>query len=303
MEYVIQTETGRLDKVLPTIFTDFSRSQMQSWIEEGRVLVNGKPVKAKYKVKPNDHIQMTPKEPEVLDVQPEDIPLEIVYEDEDVVVINKPQGMVVHPAPGHASGTLVNALMYHIDHLSGINDVIRPGIVHRIDKDTSGLLMVAKNDVAHESLAKQLSEKTSTRRYLALVHGNIPHDKGTIDLPLGRHPKDRKKQAVVENGRQAVTHFKVLERFGDYTLIECQLETGRTHQIRVHLAHIGHPLAGDPVYGPRKTLKGNGQFLHAQTLGFEHPRTKEWLEFSVEPPEIFQSTLERLEKSSKTIKK
>lgn len=295
---VVETEKGRIDKVIANYFPAFSRSQVQNWLTKERITVNDAVVKANYKVKMGDVIVIEPVEPEVLDVQPENIPLATVYEDEDVVVINKPQGMVVHPAPGHPNGTLVNALMYHIDHLSGINDVIRPGIVHRIDKDTSGLLMVAKNDQAHESLAKQLAEKTSMRRYLALVHGNIAHDKGTVDMPIGRNPKDRKKQAVIENGRHAVTHFKVLERFGQYTLIECQLETGRTHQIRVHLAEIGHPLAGDPLYGPRKTLKGNGQFLHAAQLGFTHPKTGEWLEFSAPLPDIFEQTLTQLRKNS-----
>lgn len=295
---VVETEKGRIDKVIANYFPAFSRSQVQNWLTKERITVNDAVVKANYKVKMGDVIVIEPVEPEVLDVQPENIPLDTVYEDEDVVVINKPQGMVVHPAPGHPNGTLVNALMYHIDHLSGINDVIRPGIVHRIDKDTSGLLMVAKNDQAHESLAKQLAEKTSMRRYLALVHGNIAHDKGTVDMPIGRNPKDRKKQAVIENGRHAVTHFKVLERFGQYTLIECQLETGRTHQIRVHLAEIGHPLAGDPLYGPRKTLKGNGQFLHAAQLGFTHPKTGEWLEFSAPLPDIFEQTLTQLRKNS-----
>lgn len=295
---VVETEKGRIDKVIANHFPAFSRSQVQNWLTKERITVNDAVVKANYKVKTGDVIVIEPVEPEVLDVQPENIPLDIVYEDEDVVVINKPQGMVVHPAPGHPNGTLVNALMYHIDHLSGINDVIRPGIVHRIDKDTSGLLMIAKNDQAHESLAKQLAEKTSMRRYLALVHGNIAHDKGTVDMPIGRNPKDRKKQAVVENGRHAVTHFKVLERFGQYTLIECQLETGRTHQIRVHLAEIGHPLVGDPLYGPRKTLKGNGQFLHAAQLGFTHPKTGEWLEFSAPLPDIFEQTLTQLRKNS-----
>lgn len=293
-ELVITDEKGRIDKIIAQHFESFSRSQVQQWIEQQHILVNQQPTKANYKVRPNDCITIQPVEPEVLDVVAEDIPLDIVYEDEDVVVVNKPQGMVVHPSAGHYSGTLVNALMYHIDHLSGINGVIRPGIVHRIDKDTSGLLMVAKTDLAHESLSRQLAEKTSMRRYIALVHGNIAHDKGVIDAPLARHPKERKKQAVVEGGRHAVTHFQVLERFGQYTLVECRLETGRTHQIRVHMQYIGHPLAGDPVYGPRKTLKGKGQFLHAASLGFEHPRTGEWLEFSAPLPDLFEETLEKL---------
>lgn len=223
------------------------------------------------------------------------MPLEIIYEDSDVAVVNKPQGMVVHPAAGHASGTLVNAIMYHIKDLSSINGVIRPGIVHRIDKDTSGLLMIAKNDKAHESLAAQLKDKTSKRRYLAIVHGEIANDKGTIEAPIGRNLKDRKKQAVVSGGKPAVTHFEVLERFYGYTLIALRLETGRTHQIRVHMNYIGHPVAGDPLYGPNKTLTPNkGQFLHAETLGFDHPTTGEFMEFQVDAPEIFNEQLEKL---------
>ena len=233
-------------------------------------------------------------EPEVLEYVAEDIPLEIIYQDEDVAVVNKPQGMVVHPSAGHTSGTLVNALMYHIKDLSGINGVLRPGIVHRIDKDTSGLLMIAKNDDAHMALAQELKDKKSLRKYWAIVHGNLPNDRGVIEAPIGRSEKDRKKQAVTAKGKPAVTRFQVLERFGDYTLLELQLETGRTHQIRVHMAYIGHPVAGDEVYGPRKTLKGHGQFLHAKTLGFTHPRTGETMEFTSEIPDIFKETLEKL---------
>lgn len=226
----------------------------------------------------------------------EDLPLEIVYQDEDVAVVNKLQGMVVHPSAGHTSGTLVNALMYHIKDLSGINGVLRPGIVHRIDKDTSGLLMIAKNDQAHLALADELKDKKSLRKYWAIVHGNLPNDRGVIEAPIGRSEKDRKKQAVTAKGKPALTRFQVLERFGDYTLVELQLETGRTHQIRVHMAYIGHPVAGDEAYGPRKTLKGHGQFLHARTLGFTHPRTGEVLEFTAEAPAIFLETLEKLRK-------
>ncbi len=255
--------------------------------------------KAKYKAKTGDLIEFEVPEAEVLDLQAENIPLEIVYQDADVAVVNKPQGMVVHPAAGHASGTMVNALMYHIKDLSGINGTIRPGIVHRIDKDTSGLLMVAKNDQAHESLAAQLKAKTNKRRYIALVHGVIPSDRGTIEAPIGRSPKDRKKQAVVADGRPAITHFEVLERFDRYTLLALELETGRTHQIRVHLAYIGHPVAGDPLYGPKNTLTPNkGQFLHAETLGFEHPKTKEHLEFHAELPTIFQNAIKELRKNN-----
>lgn len=289
-------QSGRIDKVLSQELVDYSRSQIQQWLKDERVMVNGTTVKANYKVKAGDQVTITVPEPTVLELTPENIPLEIVYEDEDVAVVNKPQGMVVHPSAGHPNGTLVNALLFHMQNLSSINDVIRPGIVHRIDKDTSGLLMIAKNDFAHESLAKQLKEKTSLRKYVALVHGVIPHEKGVIDAPIGRSKTDRKMQAVIEEGKPAVTHFQVLERFADFTLVELQLETGRTHQIRVHMKYIGYPLAGDPVYGPKKTLPGKGQFLHAQVLGFEHPRTGEFLTFTAPLPEVFQKTLEKLRK-------
>lgn len=293
MELIIKESGIRLDKALADL-TELSRSQANEAIKNGNILVNGKAVKAKYSVKEGDLVTYDLPEPEVLEYEAEDIPLDIVYEDDDVAVVNKPQGMVVHPSVGHTSGTLVNALMYHIHDLSSINGVVRPGIVHRIDKDTSGLLMIAKNDRAHQALAEELKDKKSLRKYLAIVHGNISNDRGVIEAPIGRSEKDRKKQAVMAKGKPAVTHFKVLERFGNYTLVELTLETGRTHQIRVHMAYIGHPVAGDPLYGPRKTLKGNGQFLHAQTLGFTHPTTGESLRFSVEPPAIFQETLENL---------
>lgn len=293
----IQTETGRIDKVLTGLFNDYSRSQIQLWLKDGAVSVNGQVVKANYKVKKNDEIVIAVPEPETLSIEAEDIPLEIVYEDEAVAVVNKPQGMVVHPSAGHPNGTMVNALMYHVKDLSSINGVIRPGIVHRIDKDTSGLLMVAKNDLAHESLAKQLKDKTSLRKYVALVHGVISHEKGTINAPIGRSKVNRKMQAVREDGKPAVTHFNVLERFNDFTLVELTLETGRTHQIRVHMKYIGYPLAGDPVYGPSKTLKGNGQFLHAKLLGFTHPITGQKMVFEVPLPTIFEKTLEKLRKS------
>ncbi|RGW12845.1 RluA family pseudouridine synthase [Enterococcus asini] len=289
-------QSGRIDKVLSQELVDYSRSQIQQWLKDERVMVNGTTVKANYKVKAGDQVTIAVPEPTILELTPENIPLEIVYEDEDVAVVNKPQGMVVHPSAGHPNGTLVNALLFHMQNLSSINDVIRPGIVHRIDKDTSGLLMIAKNDFAHESLAKQLKEKTSLRKYVALVHGVIPHEKGVIDAPIGRSKTDRKMQAVIEEGKPAVTHFQVLERFADFTLVELQLETGRTHQIRVHMKYIGYPLAGDPVYGPKKTLPGEGQFLHAQVLGFEHPRTGEFLTFTAPLPEVFQKTLEKLRK-------
>lgn len=293
MELTIRCSGTRLDKALADL-TELSRSQANEEIKKGTVLVNGKPAKAKYAVKAGDVITYEVPEEIVLDYIAEDIPLDIVYEDSDVAVINKSQGMVVHPSAGHASGTLVNALMYHMSDLSSINGVVRPGIVHRIDKDTSGLLMIAKNDEAHQALAQELKDKKSLRQYIAIVHGNLPNDRGVIEAPIGRSEKDRKKQAVTAKGKPALTRFQVLERFGDFTLVELTLETGRTHQIRVHMAYIGHPLAGDPAYGPRKTLAGQGQFLHAKTLGFTHPRTGETLQFSVEAPEIFQKTLDQL---------
>ena len=293
MEVIIKEAGVRLDKAVADL-TDLSRSLANEQIKNGQILVNGQAKKAKYTVKEGDVISYELPEPEVVEYVAEDIPLEIVYQDEDVAVVNKPQGMVVHPSAGHTSGTLVNALMYHIKDLSGINGVLRPGIVHRIDKDTSGLLMIAKNDQAHVALADELKDKKSLRKYWAIVHGNLPNDRGVIEAPIGRSEKDRKKQAVTAKGKPALTRFQVLERFGDYTLVELQLETGRTHQIRVHMAYIGHPVAGDEVYGPRKTLKGHGQFLHARTLGFTHPRTGEVLEFTAEAPAIFQETLEKL---------
>ena len=290
--------TGRIDKELAHHLADISRSQLQKWIEDGNVTVNGEKVKPKYKLVVGDRVVVQPKKPQKIDLEPENIPLDIVYEDDDVIVVNKPQGMVVHPAPGHPNHTLVNALLYH-SPLSTINGEFRPGIVHRIDKDTSGLLMIAKNDLAHRSLAAQLKAKTNEREYVALVHGVIKEERGTIDAPLGRSKKDRKKQAVVEDGRHAVTHFKVLERFQHYTLVSCRLETGRTHQIRVHMKYIGHPLAGDPLYGPRKTLPGNGQYLHARLLGFKHPRTGKQMTFTSPLPEYFQKMIDHLEKTDR----
>lgn len=291
-----EVQGERIDKVLAQLNEQWSRTQIANWIAEENIKVNGEFVKAKYKVKEGDFIEIDVPDPQPLEVVPEKMDLDIVYEDEDVLVVNKPKGMVVHPAPGHMTGTLVNGLMYHCKDLSGINGVLRPGIVHRIDKDTSGLLMVAKNDIAHQSLVEQLVHKTVIRKYLALVHGRIPHDKGTIDAPIGRDPKDRQKQAVVDNGKHAVTHFHVLERFEKYTLIECRLETGRTHQIRVHMSYIGYPLVGDPKYGPKKTINFNGQVLHAGVLGFTHPKTGDLLQFEVEPPEDFKNLLEQIRK-------
>ncbi|WP_192942564.1 RluA family pseudouridine synthase [Streptococcus dysgalactiae] len=293
MEINVLTSGQRLDKALADL-SPLSRGQANDQIKQGLVLVNGQQKKAKYTVQTGDVIQFELPKEEVLEYQAQDIPLDIIYEDEALAIINKPQGMVVHPSAGHPSGTMVNALMYHIKDLSSINGVVRPGIVHRIDKDTSGLLMVAKTDEAHQALAAELKAKKSLRKYLAIVHGNLPNDRGMIEAPIGRSEKDRKKQAVTAKGKEAVTRFTVLERFGDYSLVELQLETGRTHQIRVHMAYIGHPVAGDPLYGPRKTLSGHGQFLHAETLGLTHPLTGEDMLFTVEPPAIFQKTLQQL---------
>lgn len=293
MEVVIKTGGDRLDKALADV-TELSRSLANEQIKAGQVLVNGQAKKAKYTVKVGDVVTYELPVVAELTYEAEDLPLDVVYEDAHVAVVNKAQGMVVHPSAGHTSGTLVNALMYHIKDLSGINGVLRPGIVHRIDKDTSGLLMIAKNDAAHVALAEELKAQKSLRKYLAIVHGNLPNDRGVIEAPIGRSDKDRKKQAVTAKGKPALTRFHVLERFGDYTLVELTLETGRTHQIRVHMAYIGHPIAGDPAYGPRKTLKGHGQFLHAETLGFTHPATGELMTFSAPVPVIFQATLAQL---------
>lgn len=296
-KFNVTKQKGRLDQVLSASFPEFSRSMIKKLLLDGKILVNGQQEKPRYQVKDGD--QVTINEPEVhkLDLVAQDIPLDIVYEDDDVLVVNKPAGMVVHPAPGHPDQTLVNALLYHCP-LSKINGTLRPGIVHRIDRDTSGLLMVAKNDHAHHSLAQQLKDKTTSRYYIALVHGIIKEDHGTVNAPLARSPKDRKKQAVVAGGRRAVTHFEVLRRYQNYTLVKCRLETGRTHQIRVHLKYIGHPVAGDPVYGPKKTLTGPGQFLHAAELGFTHPVTKKRLDFKAPLPNYFKKTIDDLDKQS-----
>ena len=286
----------RVDSVLPEYNPDWSRNQIQDWIKNQLVEVNGKVVKANHKLKQGDQIVVTEKEVIEADIQPEDLGLEIYYEDQDVAIVYKPKGMVVHPAPGHASGTLVNGLMYQIKDLSGINGEIRPGIVHRIDKDTSGLLMVAKNDIAHRDLVEQLMQKHVTRKYMALVHGNIPHDYGTIDAPIGRNKNDRQAMAVVDEGKDAVTHFNVIERFKGYTLVECELETGRTHQIRVHMKYIGYPLVGDPKYGPKKTMEIGGQALHAGVIGFDHPTTHDYIERFAALPDYFEEILETLRK-------
>ncbi|HCY6791175.1 TPA: RluA family pseudouridine synthase [Staphylococcus aureus] len=290
-------QTGmRVDKLLPELNSDWSRNQIQDWIKAGLVVANDKVVKSNYKVKLNDHIVVTEKEVVEADILPENLNLDIYYEDDDVAVVYKPKGMVVHPSPGHYTNTLVNGLMYQIKNLSGINGEIRPGIVHRIDMDTSGLLMVAKNDIAHRGLVEQLMDKSVKRKYIALVHGNIPHDYGTIDVPIGRNKNDRQSMAVVDDGKEAVTHFNVLEHFKDYTLVECQLETGRTHQIRVHMKYIGFPLVGDPKYGPKKTLDIGGQALHAGLIGFEHPVTGEYIERHAELPQDFEDLLDTIRK-------
>ncbi|PTF26671.1 RluA family pseudouridine synthase [Staphylococcus cohnii] len=287
----------RIDKLLPEFNTEWSRTQMQDWIKEGLVKVNGKVIKSNYKTKSNDKIIVTEKEIVEADIKPENLNLNFYYEDDDVAIVYKPKGMVVHPSAGHYTGTLVNGLMYQMKDLSGINGEIRPGIVHRIDKDTSGLLMIAKNDVAHRSLVEQLIDKSVTRKYIALVHGNIPHDYGTVDAPIGRNKNDRQSMAVVDDGKDAITHFNVLEHFNKYTLIECQLETGRTHQIRVHMKYIGYPLIGDPKYGQKKTLDIGGQALHAAVIGFEHPVTQAYIEKTAPLPEEFEQLLNDIRKS------
>ena len=292
----------RVDKYLSEQLPDVSRSYLQKIIKDGQVLANGKPVKANYKVSQGDEIELEIPEAVEPEIEPEDLPLDILYEDADVILINKPKGMVVHPSAGHYSGTLVNGLMYHCkDDLSGINGVLRPGIVHRIDMDTTGVIIACKNDRAHNVIAEQLKEHSITRRYRAIVCGNIKEEEGTVDAPIGRHPTDRKKMAIVQkNGKEAVTHYRVLERFGNYTYIECQLETGRTHQIRVHMTSIGHPLLGDEVYGKTKApFKLEGQTLHAMVLGFVHPTTGEYMEFEAPLPAYFAHLLEVLRTNSR----
>ena len=295
-----QNPGERIDRFLSKDLETLSRSYLQKLLKDGEISVNGKPVKANYKVSEGDKIQIRIPEPENPDILPENIPLDILYEDDDILVVNKPKGMVVHPAPGHYSHTLVNAVMYHCgERLSGINGVLRPGIVHRIDMDTTGSLLICKNDRAHQILAEELKEHSITRRYHAIVNGNIKEDTGTVNAPIGRHPVDRKKMSTKSpNGRHAVTHYKVLERFGDYTYIECELETGRTHQIRVHMSSIGHPILGDPVYGPAKCpYKLQGQTLHAKILGITHPATGEYMEFDAPLPGYFSDLLQRLRRN------
>lgn len=284
----------RVDKGLALLLDFLSRSYIQKMVKEGQVTVNGRPVKGSYRLKTDDLVSFSLPEAVEPDIQAEDIPLDILYEDDDVVIVNKPKGMVVHPAAGHYSKTLVNALMYHCGgRLSGINGVMRPGIVHRIDRDTTGSVIVCKNDISHKCIAAQLKEHSVNRRYRAICVGVLKEDEGTVDAPIGRHPTERKKMAVnVPNGKAAVTHYRVLQRFEKYTYIECVLETGRTHQIRVHMASVGHPLLGDEVYGGGKCpFKLTGQTLHAMTLGFVHPSTGEYVEFVAPLPEYFDKLL------------
>ena len=293
-----EQEDVRIDRYLAESCESLSRSYIQKLLKNGEVLVDGKAVKASYRVCPGDQVLVDIPEAVQPEIQAQDMELDILYEDSDVILVNKPKGMVVHPAAGHLNDTLVNGLMAHCrDQLSGINGVMRPGIVHRIDMDTTGVLIACKNDFAHNQIAAQLKEHSITRKYLAVVHGVIKEDEGTVDAPIGRHPLERKKMSVNEkNGRHAVTHYRVLRRFSGYTYIECQLETGRTHQIPVHMASIGHPLVGDEVYGPRKCpFSLQGQTLHAAVLGFIHPRTGEYLEFWAPLPEYFEKLLKKLE--------
>lgn len=292
-------EEERIDKYISGMVDTLSRSYLQKLIKENAVSVNGAPVKANYRVKAEDEIVFCLPEAVEPDIEPEDIALSILYEDEDLLFINKPKGMVVHPAAGHYSGTVVNAVLYHCrGHLSGINGIMRPGIVHRIDKDTTGSLVICKTDAAHADVARQLKEHTITRRYRAIVHGLFAEEEGTIDTPIGRHPTERKKMAAgVSNGRTAATHYRILQRFEGYTYLECMLETGRTHQIRVHMASIGHPLLGDEVYGNRKSpFKLEGQTLHAMTLGLQHPRDGRYLEIEAPLPDYFVRLLQILKK-------
>lgn len=287
----------RIDKYLNELLDNQTRSYIQKLIKDNQVLVNEKIVKANYRISTGDVIEITIPDAVPLEIQPQNIPLDILFEDTDILVVNKPKNMVVHPSAGHYDGTLVNAIMYHCkENLSGINGVLRPGIVHRIDMDTTGALVICKNDSAHLSLTEQLKVHSITRKYRAIVHGNVKAEEGTINAPIGRHPIERKKMAINhKNGKEAITHYKVLERFGNYTYIECQLETGRTHQIRVHMASLQHPILGDVVYGPAKQrFSLEGQSLHAMVLGFNHPRTGEYVEFEAPLPAYFVSLLDKL---------
>ena len=297
--FIIEKENNgaRIDRFLADAAPELSRSRIQKLIKDAHITVNEKPVKSNYRLLTDDVISLSIPELKEPDILPEALPLDILYEDRDVIVVNKPKGMVVHPAPGHYTGTLVNALLYHCkDQLSGINGDLRPGIVHRIDMDTTGSLIVCKNDLAHQNLSEQLKEHSIHRIYIAIVHGNIKENEGTVNAPIGRHPTNRKKMAINEkNGKPAITHYKVLERFSNYTYMEFKLETGRTHQIRVHMASIGHPLLGDTVYSSGKSpFKTQGQTLHAMTIGFIHPRTNEYMEISAPLPEYFLKILKSL---------
>ena len=302
LEFISESDNLRIDKYLADNEPSLTRTAAAKLTEQGRVLVNGKPVGKNYKLKIGDSVILEIPDPVPYEAEPENIPLDIVYEDDDLLVVNKPKGMVVHPAAGNYNGTLVNALLYHCgSSLSGINGVMRPGIVHRIDKDTSGLLIVAKNDFAHFSLAEQIKEHSFTREYEAIVYGNLKTDEGTVNAPIGRSQYDRKKMCVTEkNSKNAVTHYQVISRYKGYTHIKCILETGRTHQIRVHMAYIGHPVSGDLVYGVKnEKVDFTGQCLHARKIGFIHPRTKKYLEFTSELPDYFKNYIKKLEKITK----
>ncbi|AYA99414.1 RluA family pseudouridine synthase [Lachnoanaerobaculum umeaense] len=289
----------RIDVFLAKNLESFSRSYIQDLIKKGKATIGGKSIKANYRLRNGDNVVLNIPKPEPLEILPENIPLDILYEDNDVILVNKPKGMVVHPAAGHYSGTLVNALLYHCkDNLSGINGVLRPGIVHRIDMDTTGVIIACKNDNAHQNIAKQLAEHSITRRYVAIVNGNLKEDEGVVDAPIARAKNDRKKMAVDKDGKTAVTYYKVLERLKNYTYIECVLETGRTHQIRVHMSYINHPLLGDEIYsGKKESMKLQGQCLHAMVLGFIHPTTNEYMEFKAPIPEYFNEILKKFKKN------
>lgn len=292
--FKINNETGRIDKVMAGLLSDVTRTQVQNWIKSEHILVNGAPVKTNYKVQPGDEISYEKTEEVPLEINPENIPLDIVYEDESVVVINKPSGMVVHPSKGHLSGTLVNALLYHVNELSTGTQTIRPGIVHRIDKDTSGLLVIAKNNASHQKLAQQFLDHSIEREYFALVHGEVQHEEGTIDAPISRMLTNRLKRTVAKGGKDAITHFTRVEQFDNFTLVKLRLETGRTHQIRVHMNFINHPVVGDPTYGPSDTVAKTGQYLHAGVLGFDHPVTGKRLYFEAPFPDFFEQKLNEL---------
>lgn len=297
-EYKVTQEDDhtRIDKLLTKLNANYSRSQIKGWIDQGRVYVNKTSTKANYRCRIDDHITWSEPPEDTFTIEAENIPLDIFYEDEAILVVNKIKGMVVHPSPGHMHGTVVNALLYYGVELSHVGGEERPGIVHRLDKDTSGLLVIAKNDAAHERLSKQFKDHTVVRNYVALVHGEIKHEKGMIDAPIGREPNNRQRMEVIDDGKPAITHFHVLETFPEFSYVACQLETGRTHQIRVHMKYIHHPLVGDKTYGPRKTMDLSGQALHANQIGFYHPTTMEWLELKADLPEYFQEALEKVRK-------